>query len=71
MGMIGHDYEIRFVNAEGALSFLYMTNCATDEQAREAAQRMFRQEFATYEIWRDNVCVDAGECILGAKNSSG
>jgi hypothetical protein len=58
----GHDYEIRFVNAAGALSFLFMTNCATDEHARAAARRMSRSEFARYEIWRDNVCVAAGEC---------
>jgi hypothetical protein len=67
----GHDYEIRFVNAEGALSFLYMTNCATDEQARDAARRMCRKEFATYEIWRDNICVAAGECAPSAEDSSG
>jgi hypothetical protein len=67
----GHDYEIRFVNAEGALSFLYMTNCATDEQARDAARRMFRKGFATYEIWRDNFCVDTGECTPGEKDGGG
>jgi hypothetical protein len=58
----GYDYEIRFVNAAGALSFLFMTNCATDEHAREAAKRMFRKEFVTYEIWRDDVCIDKGDC---------
>jgi hypothetical protein len=58
----GHDYAIRFVDAEGALLFLYVTNCATDEQARDAARRMCRKEFATYEIWRGNVCIDRGEC---------
>ena len=58
----GHDYEIRFVNAAGALSFLFMTKCATDEHARDAAKRMLRTEFVTYEIWRDSVCVGTGEC---------
>jgi len=64
----GRDYEIRFMNAHGALSFLFVTNCASDEQARDAAMRMSRKEFATYEIWRDNLCVGAGECVARAAN---
>jgi len=64
----GRDYEIRFFNADGALSFLFITNCASDEQARDAAMKMFRKEFATYEIWRDHVCVGAGECAPQAAN---
>jgi len=64
----GRDYEIRFLNADGALSFLFITNCASDEQARDAAMKMFRKEFATYEIWRDHVCVGAGECAPRAAN---
>jgi hypothetical protein len=64
----GHDYEIRFMNAAGALSFLFVTNCASDDQARDAATKMSRNEFATYEIWRDNVCIGAGECVPTAAN---
>ena len=62
----GHDYEIRFMNAAGALSFLFVTNCASDDQARDAAMKMSRKEFATYEIWRDNVCIGAGKCVPAA-----
>jgi hypothetical protein len=51
------------MNADGALSFLFITNCASDEQARDAAMKMSRKEFATYEIWRENVCIGAGECV--------
>ena len=64
----GRDYEIRFMNADGALSFLFVTNCSSDEQARDAAMRMSRTEFATYEIWRDHVCIGAGECVRMAAN---
>jgi len=64
----GNDYEIRFINAAGALSFLFVTNCSSDEQARAAAMKMTRKEFATYEIWRENVCVGAGECVHAAAN---
>jgi hypothetical protein len=58
----GRDYEIHFMNAAGALSFLLMTHCASDEHARDTARRMRRNEFAAYEIWRDGVCIDIGEC---------
>jgi len=64
----GRDYEIRFMNADGALSFLFVTNCSSDEQARDAAMRMSRKEFVTYEIWRDHVCIGAGECVRMAAN---
>jgi len=64
----GCDYEIRFMNAAGGLSFLFVTNCASDDQARDAAMKMSRKEFATYEIWRDNVCIGAGECLRTAAN---
>jgi len=64
----GRDYEIRFMNADGALSFLFVTNCSSDEQARDAAMRMSRKEFATYEIWRDHICIGAGECVRTAAN---
>jgi hypothetical protein len=65
-----HDYEIRFMNADGGLSFLVMTNCATDEQARESARRMFRHGFATYEIWRDYICIDSGVCMPAASTAA-
>lgn len=56
------------MNASGALSFLFVTNCATDDQARDAAMKMARKEFATYEIWRDHVCIGAGESLPTAAN---
>ena len=57
------------MNAAGELSFLFITNCASDEQARDAAMKMSRKEFATYEIWRDHVCIGAGECVPAAPNN--
>jgi len=58
------------MNAAGALSFLFVTNCASDEQARDAAMKMSRKEFATYEIWRDNICIGAGECVPASANDN-
>jgi hypothetical protein len=57
------------MNADGALSFLIVTNCASDDQARDTAIRMWNGGYAAYEIWRENVCVDEGKCL--ARSESG
>jgi hypothetical protein len=46
------DYEIRFLKADGSTSLVFVTSCASDEHARETAQRMMKAEFASFEIWR-------------------
>lgn len=45
------DYEIRFLNADGSTSLVFVTSCASDEHARETAERMKTAEFAGVEIW--------------------
>lgn len=46
------DYEIRFLKADGTTSLMFVTSCASDEHARETAERMMKDEFSGYEIWR-------------------
>ena len=49
---IDRDYEIRFLKGDGTTSLVFVTSCASDEHARETAQRMMMKEFARFEIWR-------------------
>jgi len=49
---LDRDYEIRFLKADGSTSLVFVTSCASDAQARETAQRMMKDGFARFEIWR-------------------
>lgn len=54
------DYEIRFLKADGTVSLMFVTNCVSDEHARETAVRMMRPEFASFEVWRGQTCALKG-----------
>jgi hypothetical protein len=54
------DYEIRFLKADGTVSLMFVTNCVSDEHARETAVRMMRPEFASFEVWRGQTCATKG-----------
>lgn len=54
------DYEIRFLKADGMVSLMFVTNCVSDEHARETAVRMMRPEFARFEVWRGQICAMKG-----------
>lgn len=51
------DYEIRFLKADGSTSLVFVTRCASDEDAQETAERMLTDDFFGYEIWRGHVRV--------------
>ena len=54
------DYEIRFLKADGTVSLMLVTNCISDEHARETAVRTMRPEFASFEVWRGQICASKG-----------
>lgn len=54
------DYEIRFLKADGTTSLVFVTSAASDNHARETAQRMMKNGFASFEIWRGQTCVAKG-----------
>jgi len=56
----GEDYEVRFFNADGSVSLLFVTNCADDDAARETALKMFARELKPFEIWRGATLVGKG-----------
>ena len=51
------DYEIRFLNADGTMSLMFVTSCVSNEHARETAERMMPDGVAGYEIWHGQCCV--------------
>lgn len=51
------DYEIRFFKGDGATSLVFVTSCASDEHARETAERMMKGKFTGYEIRRGQTLV--------------
>jgi hypothetical protein len=54
------DYEIRFLKVDGTVSLMFVTNCVSDEHARETAVRMMRPEFASFEVWHGQTCAMKG-----------
>ncbi len=54
------DYEIRFLVADGTTLLVFVTNCVSDEHARETARRMMKDEYAGFEVWRGQACVAKG-----------
>lgn len=60
------NYEIRYLRADGTLSLLYVTSCASDDHARDTALQMFADDFAAYEIWHGPVCVEKGVQLSAA-----
>jgi hypothetical protein len=54
----GEDYEIRLLGADDAATLLFVTHCASDEQARVVAVRMCTDEFLGFQIWRGHVCIE-------------
>jgi hypothetical protein len=61
--LAGEDYEIRFFNADGSLSHVLVTNCASDEEAHAAALRKFAEELKPFGIWRGSVLVTKGPAL--------
>ena len=57
---LDRDYEIRFLKADGTTSLIFVTSCASDEHARETAERMMKDGFARFEIWRGTARVADG-----------
>lgn len=37
---------------------LYATRCVSDAHAREVARQMCTEQFAGFEIWRGQICID-------------
>ncbi|HVU21738.1 MAG TPA: hypothetical protein VHE09_13485 [Rhizomicrobium sp.] len=58
--MAGEDYEIRFFNADGTLSHVLITNCASDQDARAAALKKFAEDLKRFEIWRGQTLIETG-----------
>jgi len=50
--LAGEDYEIRFFNADGSVSHVVVTNCASDEDACQIAMNKYAEERKPFEIWR-------------------
>jgi hypothetical protein len=56
----GEDYEIRFLNADGSLSLLLVTNSTSDDLALEVALKKFAAEMKPFEVWRGQTLVMKG-----------
>lgn len=54
------DYEIRYLNSRGTVALLQVTNCASDDHAREQALKLFNESFHSYEVWHGHECVQRG-----------
>ena len=46
------DYEICFIGNNGRVALFYVTACNNELDAKAAAEKMMRPEFAKVEIWR-------------------
>jgi len=46
------DYEICFIGNNGRVALFYVTPCNNELDAKAAAEKMMRPEFARVEIWR-------------------
>ena len=53
-------YDIRYLNTKGALAVQYQLSCGDDADAHQAALKLFANDFAKFEIWRQDACVDQG-----------
>ena len=58
--MSGTDYEVRFLNADGSVALLFVTNSESDESAVEAALKRFAEEIKPFEVWRGHTFVARG-----------
>lgn len=58
--LFGEDYEIRFLNADGSVSLLLVTNSESDEHALKAALKKFATEMKPFEVWRGQTLVARG-----------
>jgi hypothetical protein len=52
------DYEIRLLSSGGGTALLFATHCVSDAHAREVAHQMCTDEYAGYEIWHGQLCVE-------------
>lgn len=55
---IRRDYEIRYLRADGSLSLVYKTSCASDEAAVRMAADMVPKAGMQFEIWRGATRID-------------
>lgn len=56
----GEDYEIRFLNADGSVSLLLVTNSTSYDHALEVALKKFATEMKAFEVWRGQTLVAKG-----------
>jgi hypothetical protein len=52
------EYEIRYLKPDGTLALIFKTACASDDEARETAEKMRKPDYHGYEIWRDQTRIE-------------
>jgi hypothetical protein len=57
-------YEIRLLNGEGRLSLIYMTMCASDDEAKDKIRDVINMPYSHFEIWRDMELISEGDRAL-------